>query len=284
MILGIGVTIDILIMTQRGGLGTHTQYDDDGNLLDPEASVIFGKTIYALEILTWPAVGMTKISVLLMYKRIFMTPKFRIMVWILIGLSIAWTITFTFALMFSCSPISSHWDYELSFTCVNLVALFTTALATDVATDFLVLFLPIYKTWQLQMPSTRKVMIMCIFLLGGLVSIVGIIRIHCLTKIYSALDGPNVDATWVYTPVYYWTIIEVNVGVLSACLPTLRPIQERAARNLSFSKLRSSASQLLPSSSNKGSDIRLGSMDEGLNPGTMEASSSPGQTRVFRRF
>lgn len=30
-------------MTQRGGLGTHAQYDIDGNPLDPEAILIFGK-------------------------------------------------------------------------------------------------------------------------------------------------------------------------------------------------------------------------------------------------
>ncbi|KAI1413680.1 hypothetical protein F5Y13DRAFT_189115 [Hypoxylon sp. FL1857] len=52
MILGLGVTIDILIMTQRGGLGAHTQYDDNGNPLDPEAYVIFGKasTPYAAQL------------------------------------------------------------------------------------------------------------------------------------------------------------------------------------------------------------------------------------------
>jgi hypothetical protein len=35
----------------------------------------------------------------------------------------------------SCMPIASSWDYTLDFTCVDLKALFTTALATDVATD-----------------------------------------------------------------------------------------------------------------------------------------------------
>ncbi|KAF4628350.1 hypothetical protein G7Y89_g9801 [Cudoniella acicularis] len=261
LILGIGVTIDILIMTQLGGLGTHAQYDDDGNPLNPEAIVIFGKTTYALELLTWPAVGMTKISVLLMYKRIFVTPRFKTIAWILVGLVIAWTIAFTFALMFSCTPIASQWDFNLQFTCVNQETLFTTALATDVATDFLVLFLPIYKIKQLQMPFSRKIMIPCIFLLGGLVSIVGIIRIHFLTQVYNVLnDSPEADTTWIYAPVFYWTIIETNVGVLSACLPTLHPIQESATRNHFFSKIRSSLTHLLSSSSGKSSDIRLGSI------------------------
>ncbi|KAI1384974.1 uncharacterized protein F4822DRAFT_379315 [Hypoxylon trugodes] len=208
---------------------------------------------------------MTKISVLLMYQRIFATPRFKAVTWIMIGVSIAWTTTFTFALMFSCSPIASQWDDSLPYTCVDEVALFTTALATDVATDFLVLLLPVYKTWQLKMKFTRKVVIVCIFLLGGLVSIVGIIRIHFLTQIYYVLNsGYHPDTTWVYAPVYYWTIIETNAGILSACLPTLRPIQESVTRNFSFTKLRNSASQLFSSSSGKASNIRLGSMDRSM--------------------
>lgn len=52
-----------------------------------------------LEVLTWPAVGMNKISVLLLYKRIFATTHFKKMVWVLVAGVIAWTITFTLALM-----------------------------------------------------------------------------------------------------------------------------------------------------------------------------------------
>lgn len=51
----------------------------------------------------------------------------------------------------------------------------------------LVLILPIYKTWQLQMSTARKILIMFLFLLGGLVSVVGIIRIHYLTEVYDIL-------------------------------------------------------------------------------------------------
>ncbi|KAI0109792.1 hypothetical protein F4814DRAFT_461044 [Daldinia grandis] len=285
LILGIAVTIDILIMTQRGGLGSHQQYDDDGYLLDPESMVIFRKTTYALEVLTWPAVGLTKIGVLLMYKRIFTTSKFRRMAWVLVGVIIAWTITFTFALMFACTPIASQWNLQLEFTCANQGALLTAALATDVTTDFTILFLPVYKVWLLQMPFARKSLIICIFLLGGLVSIVGIIRIHFFTQIYSAIEDPiEVDTTWMYTQVFSWTIIETHVGVLSACLPTLRPIQEQVALRFSFSKLRVSAAHLLSSSDDKVSEARDRSMEEGLALSSIEISHISEQPRAPHYF
>ncbi|KAJ8133005.1 hypothetical protein O1611_g618 [Lasiodiplodia mahajangana] len=279
LILTIGLTINLLIMTQLGGLGTHEQLDENGLPIDTESALIFGKTIYVLEILTWPTVGVTKISVLLLYKRIFTTPRFIMTVWVLIGFVIAWTIAFIFALAFSCTPVDSQWDYTLDFTCVDLVALFTTALATDVATDFLVLLLPVYKVWRLQLSRSRRILIIGIFLLGVLVSIVGLIRIGFLTQIYNVLSGSAAtDTTWYYAPVYYWTIIETNVGVLSACLPTLRPIQERITHKFSFSRM-----HLLLSSREKSNDIPLGSMEEGLNFQSKDSHPNSQQRQAFYR-
>ncbi|KAI2619039.1 hypothetical protein GGS26DRAFT_334626 [Hypomontagnella submonticulosa] len=100
--------------------------------------VVFNKALFVLGILPWPALGMTKVSVLLMYKRIFTTPRFRIVVWILVGVNTAWSIAFPFAMTFSCTPVEAQSFFELpysQYTCVNLVALFATALATGVATD-----------------------------------------------------------------------------------------------------------------------------------------------------
>lgn len=269
LILSIGVTVNLLIMTHLGGLGSHPQYNADGSIKNPEAFAVFEKTKFAFEIITWPTVGVTKTSVVLLYQRIFATPRFRMLCWVAIAINCAWTITFTLALTFSCTPVSSNWNASIDSTCVDLKALFTTALATDVTTDFLVLFLPVYKIWQLQMSTERKIIIICMFLLGGLVSIVGIIRIHFFTQVFSALEVQMqfTDTTWIYSQAYYWQIIEVNVGVLSACLPTLRPVQDHLRRNLSFKRLRGWFRKLVSSSgqTNTVSDIRLDSMEEGLN-------------------
>ncbi|ROW16865.1 hypothetical protein VPNG_01759 [Cytospora leucostoma] len=285
LILAIGITIDILIMTQRGGLGTHAQYNDDGDPLDPEAILVFGKTSYVLEVMTCPAVGLTKISVLLMYKRIFTTRLFKTMVWILAVLVIVWTASFTFALIFSCTPIASQWDFSIEFTCVDQVALMVTLMATDVATDVMILLLPIYKTSQLQMPLTRKIQVIGIFLLGGLVSIVGIIRIHFGTQVFNVLDSsPAADTTWLYAPLFYWTIVETHVGVLCACLPALRPVQEYTTYFFSYTRLRNSLTHLVSSSSSKSSDVSLGSMEEGMAVDRNEIPSGSEQPRAFRRF
>lgn len=56
-----------------------------------------------------------------------------------------------------------------------------------------ILLLPIYNVWQLQMPIHRKLAVIGIFLLGGLVTITGIIRLHFLTLAYASLKDPLKD-------------------------------------------------------------------------------------------
>lgn len=51
-----------------------------------------------------------------------------------------------------------------------------------------VLVLPVYKVWQLQLPLERKLVIIFMFLLGGLVSVMGAIRVSFLTQTYYVLE------------------------------------------------------------------------------------------------
>ncbi|TGO81443.1 hypothetical protein BPOR_1152g00020 [Botrytis porri] len=111
----------MLIMTQLGGLGSHSEFNADGTPQNPKAAIDLAK----------------------------------IVTWIMIGVNVAWILTFTFALMSSCLPIAGPWT-GTDYKCVNQEVLFTVALTTDVATDFLVLFLPAYEVKKLQIASFTK--------------------------------------------------------------------------------------------------------------------------------
>lgn len=52
--------------------------------------------------------------------------------------------------------------------------------------------------------------------------IISIVRLFTLR---SAIDTH--DPTWDNAPTSYWTIVELNCGILCACLPTLRPFFRR---------------------------------------------------------
>jgi hypothetical protein len=49
-----------------------------------------------------------------------------------------------------------------------------------------------------------------------------VISIVRLFSLYSAIN--TTDATWDNVPASYWTVVELNCGIICACLSTLRPL------------------------------------------------------------
>lgn len=148
----------------------------------------------------------------------------------------------------------------------------------------LILLLPVYNVWKLQMRTRRKIAVVGIFLLGGFTTITGIIRLHFLNYAFAALGEPLfADVAcklfrsllmlflWLtldpdrYAPAFYWSIIETNTGVLSACLPTLRPLFDEYPIVPLVSRLLGSLTTGFRSSMRSAGDHRLGSMEHGLN-------------------
>jgi len=59
---------------------------------------------------------------------------------------VGWMIAFTFANIFECDPVNTLWDkkpWEGKFDCVKLEDLYISQAYIDVATDFLIICLPI---------------------------------------------------------------------------------------------------------------------------------------------
>ena len=67
-----------------------------------------------------------------------------------------------------------------------------------------------------------------------------------------------------YAPLFYWSIVESNTGVLSACLPTLRPLLEAYSLSSILAKATKPLSGRVRHSSNHS---RLNSLEHGLSEG-----------------
>ena len=91
---------------------------------------------------------------------------------------------------------------------------------SGVILDALVLTLPWYPVWKLNMPTRKKIVVSGIFLLGAFAVVSSIFRVVAM---FDALI-PNKDTTWTRAPAFYWATIETGVGIVSACLPTMRPL------------------------------------------------------------
>ena len=113
-----------------------------------------------------------KLSILLLYKRIFTTPRFRAIVKIVCTIVILWFITFFFTTLFQTFPISNNWNpkgnINVAGTVINVYAMYVTTAVTDVVLDITILTLPCAVIWRLQMRRAKKILLSGIFLLGAL--------------------------------------------------------------------------------------------------------------------
>jgi hypothetical protein len=105
--------------------------------------------LYAAPLSQIPAIGLTKISVLLFYKRIFRGPLFSLLTNVLIILVSAWTVAFFFANLLKCVPISESWtslaglDWETNSKCIDALPMYLAGPYSDLGLDVLILGVPI---------------------------------------------------------------------------------------------------------------------------------------------
>ena len=114
--------------------------------------------------------GLIKLSVLFFYRRIFVSKKFSIVTWSLIGLIVCWMISFFFSQIFICSPVSAGYGTRLQlFTqCGDTLTRLRVYTITDIITDVMILSTPIPMVVRLHTNTKRKVAIIAIFLMGAL--------------------------------------------------------------------------------------------------------------------
>ncbi|KAL3418483.1 hypothetical protein PVAG01_10199 [Phlyctema vagabunda] len=103
----------------------------------------------------------------------------------------------------------------------------------DAVLDFISLLLPLPMIWTLQMPFQRKIQVTFVFLLGGFALAAAIVRMIIFIEQNSPqaalgqatiMGMPPYDIIGITSAGLYWTIIEVNVALISCCLPTLHAI------------------------------------------------------------
>lgn len=112
----------------------------------------------------------TKLSILLLYLRIFPTRSFRIQCYILIALSIGHGLAGWGAQPFICRPTNYFWEqwhHEWAGTCpININAQLYAMSSTNIALDLAIWIIPIPQLMKLKMTWKKKAGLALIFLVG----------------------------------------------------------------------------------------------------------------------
>ncbi|OBT98489.1 hypothetical protein VE01_03488 [Pseudogymnoascus verrucosus] len=231
--LALGVTLSITIGVAKG-LGRH---DVD---IPPQSLDDLRKCEYTFSVLYNPALMATKTSILIFYLCLSKNMKyFRLATYLTIAVVIIAGTILTFFNIFVCDPITKTFSNSSTQKCIRLVTLYFAASPTNVATDIVILILPIPILTGMQLPRKQKVILVFTFALGIFVMIVDVIRINALqnTILIITAGGPvptttdsledTTDFAYLVSPALMWSAVEINVGIICACIPTLRPLVKR---------------------------------------------------------
>lgn len=117
-----------------------------------------------------PAYGLIKLSVLLFYRRIFVTRAFQLYNAILVILILLWAIVFLCTEIFACgSHPTVQWSkHQPTVHCLNQPQILLWFAITDVIGDIAVLTMPYGSIRKLQLDKRRKAGLAGIFMLGTL--------------------------------------------------------------------------------------------------------------------
>jgi hypothetical protein len=144
--------------------------------------------------------------------------------------------------IFNCDPIAGSWDLALATTakCVDKKSFYMGGSIPNVTTDVILVILPLPYVWRLHTSIAQRIVLGGIFALGAFVSIVSMIRLSVLLDTTSGAF----DMTYTFKDVYMWSLVEINVGLTCACLPSLRPLVRVIGLNRLFSSGRSRPSDM----------------------------------------
>jgi hypothetical protein len=130
----------------------------------------------------------------------------------------AWGVIQEFLVGFACTPVG---DINPSHNahCIETLVVWYLTSVMNIITDFIIFLIPIPAVKQLQLRRKQKIMVGGIFCIGFFTCIISIVRLCFLRA------GINThDPTWDNVPVAYWSVIELNSGIICASAATLRPL------------------------------------------------------------
>lgn len=211
-----------LCMTTAIGLQVRYGLGKRESVLDPEISQNMLKCFWAAIWLYHLGIGFARLSIILQVMRIFPQAAFGWVRWALcyglLGLNTLLMVWATLSSIFMCDPISAFWTTDIAGEkCWARSVVWLINSTLGMILDFSCAVLPLPWIKGLQLRKKQKLMVMGIFVLAGLPCLLAVIRLHSLIIVADSLD-PAYDNGTLAT----FSATEIHVGIVCACLPTLK--------------------------------------------------------------
>lgn len=229
-VLSAGFTSAICVGVSNG-LGKH-MVDIPVDMRD-----ILRRSEYAFSVLYNPCLMLTKTSIIVFYLSVMskdVDKVFKWLNWITLAIVNIGGLSLTFLSICQCSPVSAGYVYPTpnGSTCTDIVSLYLSSAPVNIITDLALLILPMPILTGMRLPKKQKIILVVTFGFGGFVAVVDVVRIAYLQT--AALDRFNgsggiasadaSDFSWYAALSFMWSAVEVHIGIICACVPSLKPL------------------------------------------------------------
>ncbi|KAI1655059.1 hypothetical protein F4813DRAFT_188086 [Daldinia decipiens] len=198
------------------------RWDHHNRGREPNLSTYSLQIIFANQILFELATSLTKLSILILLYRLTTAASGRnvtIAVLISIGTIGIDCFIFIFVSFLQCIPLSAYWDHSIQPQhCIDWAAHILAASIINTITDWVVVLLPIWVALRLNLPIRQVGIVIFLFGLGILASSAGIVRsYYAWILIFHSYDIKSIRDVWLTS------IIELNLGIICASIPAMKP-------------------------------------------------------------
>ncbi|CAJ0547958.1 Ff.00g047120.m01.CDS01 [Fusarium sp. VM40] len=189
---------------------------------------IYVKDVYLSACIYVLCGSFAKLALLIFYLRLSPQRWFKWAVWTAITIICIYTVILFCLVLFACKPMAMNWDITVTDgVCINQTKTYIATAAVNIISDLFLFVLPLPMVFQLQLPAKQKIGLMGIFTIGSLTVITSIVRVSLLPSMLG-----NMDLTWTIAYPSIWIIVEANLIITCATMPTLRKFFKHVAPKL----------------------------------------------------
>ncbi|RFU27555.1 hypothetical protein B7463_g8779, partial [Scytalidium lignicola] len=167
-----------------------------------------------------------QVSILAFYLRIMMDQNTLIFVKSFMVFVTAFGLENMFCMIFSVWPIKYFWDgwkgEMVADSAININLFSFIRGSIEISVDLVILCLPLPMLAKLHMSLKKKIHIMSMFCVGFVITGVSCTRLHSLVQFANTSNS-----TYDNTPTIYWCLIEADLFIIVACMPSIHAVFSR---------------------------------------------------------
>lgn len=168
-------------------------------------------------------IALVEVSILLLYRHVFYPTHLRYTSIILAAICAAWLIAaLVIEIGYPGHPISLYFPGSSSVVFnVTYLPFWLAMSIIETLIEIIILVLPIREIYHLQLSRQKKILLSLILSLGGFVVLTGVVRMAVLYR-------PG-EVDFDLTQGDIWLNVHLGTAIISACLPTFRPLIPRSS-------------------------------------------------------